>query len=106
MTTLGRLSRLAEEVIETSFATVVYAELDPETGVCRYASAGHPPPLAATLAGALEALRPGPPRAAGGAPGRAPAVPRRRAGPAARHGNRVDLPPGGRRASPRSAAAL
>ena len=56
MTTLGRLSRLAEEVIETSFATVVYAELDPETGVCRYASAGHPPPLVATLDGRLEYL--------------------------------------------------
>jgi serine phosphatase RsbU (regulator of sigma subunit)/anti-sigma regulatory factor (Ser/Thr protein kinase) len=56
MTILGRLSRLAEEVIETSFATVVYAELDPETGVCRYASAGHPPPLVATLDGRLEYL--------------------------------------------------
>lgn len=59
MTTLGRLSRLAEEVIETSFATVVYAELDPETGVCRYASAGHPPPLVATLDGRVEYLEGG-----------------------------------------------
>ena len=58
-TTLGRLSRLVEEVIETSFATVVYAELDPETGVCRYASAGHPPPLVATLDGAVEYLEGG-----------------------------------------------
>jgi serine phosphatase RsbU (regulator of sigma subunit)/anti-sigma regulatory factor (Ser/Thr protein kinase) len=58
-TTLGRLSRLAEEVIETSFATVVYAELDPETGVCRYASAGHPPPLVATLDGRAEFLEGG-----------------------------------------------
>jgi serine phosphatase RsbU (regulator of sigma subunit)/anti-sigma regulatory factor (Ser/Thr protein kinase) len=58
-TTLGRLSRLAEEVIETSFATVVYAELDPETGVCRYASAGHPPPLVATLDGRVEYLEGG-----------------------------------------------
>jgi serine phosphatase RsbU (regulator of sigma subunit)/anti-sigma regulatory factor (Ser/Thr protein kinase) len=58
-TTLGRLSRLADEVIETSFATVVYAELDPQTGVCRYASAGHPPPLAATLDGRLEYLEGG-----------------------------------------------
>jgi serine phosphatase RsbU (regulator of sigma subunit)/anti-sigma regulatory factor (Ser/Thr protein kinase) len=58
-TTLGRLSRLAEEVIETSFATVVYAELDPETGVCRYASAGHPPPLVATLDGRVEYLHGG-----------------------------------------------
>ena len=58
-TTLGRLSRLTEEVIETSFATVVYAELDPETGVCRYASAGHPPPLVATLDGRVEFLEGG-----------------------------------------------
>jgi serine phosphatase RsbU (regulator of sigma subunit)/anti-sigma regulatory factor (Ser/Thr protein kinase) len=58
-TTLGRLSRLAEDVIETTFATVVYAEVDPETGVCRYASAGHPPPLVATLDGRVEYLEGG-----------------------------------------------
>jgi serine phosphatase RsbU (regulator of sigma subunit)/anti-sigma regulatory factor (Ser/Thr protein kinase) len=53
---LARLTRLADEVIETSFATLVYAELDPETGVCRYASAGHPPPLAVHLDGSAEFL--------------------------------------------------
>ena len=58
-TTLGRLARLADEVIETSFATVVYAELNPETGICRYASAGHPPPLVATLDGRVEFLEGG-----------------------------------------------
>jgi serine phosphatase RsbU (regulator of sigma subunit)/anti-sigma regulatory factor (Ser/Thr protein kinase) len=58
-TTLGRLSRLADEVIETSFATVVYAELDPESCVCRYACAGHPPPLVATLDGRVEYLEGG-----------------------------------------------
>jgi serine phosphatase RsbU (regulator of sigma subunit)/anti-sigma regulatory factor (Ser/Thr protein kinase) len=58
-TTLGRLTRLAEDVIETTFATVVYAELDPDTGVCRYASAGHPPPLVATLDGRVEYLEGG-----------------------------------------------
>ncbi|HET6684617.1 MAG TPA: SpoIIE family protein phosphatase [Gaiella sp.] len=58
-TTLARLSRLADEVIDTSFATVVYAELDPKTGVCRYASAGHPPPLIATLDGPPEYLEGG-----------------------------------------------
>jgi serine phosphatase RsbU (regulator of sigma subunit)/anti-sigma regulatory factor (Ser/Thr protein kinase) len=57
--TLARLSRLTEEVIETSFATLVYAELDPETGVCRYASAGHPPPLAVFLDGRVEYLEGG-----------------------------------------------
>ncbi len=58
-TTLARLSRLADEVIETSFATVVYAELDLETGACRYASAGHPPPLLACLDGRVEYLEGG-----------------------------------------------
>jgi serine phosphatase RsbU (regulator of sigma subunit)/anti-sigma regulatory factor (Ser/Thr protein kinase) len=58
-TTLGRLSRLTDEVIETSFATVVYAELDSEAGVCRYACAGHPPPLVATLDGRVEYLEGG-----------------------------------------------
>jgi anti-sigma regulatory factor (Ser/Thr protein kinase) len=58
-TTLGRLTRLAEDVIETTFATVLYAELDPDTGVCRYASAGHPPPLVATLDGRVEYLEGG-----------------------------------------------
>lgn len=56
---LGRLSRLADEVIETTFATVVYAELDLETGVCRYSSAGHPPPIVASLDGRIEFLEQG-----------------------------------------------
>jgi len=57
--TLERLSRLADEVIETSFATLVYADLDPATGVCRYASAGHPPPLAVYPDGRAEYLEGG-----------------------------------------------
>lgn len=43
--TISRLNRLTEEISESAFATVVYAVLDPETGVCRFTSAGHPPPL-------------------------------------------------------------
>ena len=43
--TISRLNRLTEELSESAFATVVYAVLDPETGVCRFTSAGHPPPL-------------------------------------------------------------
>jgi serine phosphatase RsbU (regulator of sigma subunit)/anti-sigma regulatory factor (Ser/Thr protein kinase) len=43
--TIARLNRLTEEMSESAFATVVYAVLDPETGVCRFTSAGHPPPL-------------------------------------------------------------
>jgi anti-sigma regulatory factor (Ser/Thr protein kinase) len=43
--TIARLNRLAEDMSEGAFATVVYAVLDHETGVCRFTSAGHPPPL-------------------------------------------------------------
>jgi len=43
--TISRLNRLTEEISESAFATVLYAILDPETGVCRFTSAGHPPPL-------------------------------------------------------------
>ena len=43
--TVARLNRLADEGSETSFATLVYAVIDPVARVCRFASAGHPPPL-------------------------------------------------------------
>jgi serine phosphatase RsbU (regulator of sigma subunit)/anti-sigma regulatory factor (Ser/Thr protein kinase) len=43
--TISRLNRLTEEISESAFATVLYAVLDTETGVCRFTSAGHPPPL-------------------------------------------------------------
>lgn len=43
--TIARLNRLAEQVVETAFATIVYAVLDPAAGVCRITSAGHPPML-------------------------------------------------------------
>ena len=36
---LVRLNRLADEVLDTSFATVVYLALEPETGVCRLSAA-------------------------------------------------------------------
>ena len=45
--TLTRLSRLADEVLDTSFATVVYLVIDPEKGIGRMSSAGHPPPVIA-----------------------------------------------------------
>jgi serine phosphatase RsbU (regulator of sigma subunit)/anti-sigma regulatory factor (Ser/Thr protein kinase) len=45
--TLARLSRLADEVLDTSFATVVYLAIDPARGICRMSSAGHPPPVIA-----------------------------------------------------------
>ncbi len=43
--TVSRLNRLTEELPDSAFATLVYAVLDPETGICRVTSAGHPPPL-------------------------------------------------------------
>jgi serine phosphatase RsbU (regulator of sigma subunit)/anti-sigma regulatory factor (Ser/Thr protein kinase) len=41
---LSRLGELARTV-GTPFATVAYMVIDHERGICRYASAGHPPPL-------------------------------------------------------------
>ena len=57
--TLARLNRLAEEVVETTFATLVYAIVDPATRVCRFTSAGHPPPLVAYPDGRVELLEGG-----------------------------------------------
>jgi serine phosphatase RsbU (regulator of sigma subunit)/anti-sigma regulatory factor (Ser/Thr protein kinase) len=57
--TIARLNRLMEEVSESSFATVVYLVIDPEAGVCRFTSAGHPPPLAVYPNGSAEYLEGG-----------------------------------------------
>jgi serine phosphatase RsbU (regulator of sigma subunit)/anti-sigma regulatory factor (Ser/Thr protein kinase) len=57
--TVARLNRLAEEVVETTFATMVYVVLDPERGVCRFTSAGHPPPLVAYPDGGVVLLEGG-----------------------------------------------
>jgi serine phosphatase RsbU (regulator of sigma subunit)/anti-sigma regulatory factor (Ser/Thr protein kinase) len=54
--TLARLNRLVDEVLETAFATVAYVVVDPGTGVCRYTSAGHPPPLVVFPDGTVELL--------------------------------------------------
>jgi anti-sigma regulatory factor (Ser/Thr protein kinase) len=56
---LTRLDRLGQEVLESSFATLVYAVLDPESGICRFASAGHPPPVVAHADGRVELLEGG-----------------------------------------------
>ncbi len=53
---LARLNRLAESALDTSFATVAYLVLDPATGTCRMASAGHPPPVVAFPDGRVELL--------------------------------------------------
>jgi serine phosphatase RsbU (regulator of sigma subunit)/anti-sigma regulatory factor (Ser/Thr protein kinase) len=57
--TLTLLNRLAEEIMETAFATVVYVVIDAEARVCRYTSAGHPPPLIAFPDGRVEFLEGG-----------------------------------------------
>jgi GAF domain-containing protein/anti-sigma regulatory factor (Ser/Thr protein kinase) len=43
--TVSRLNRLAGEVDESAFATLLYAVVDTERRVVRYTAAGHPPPL-------------------------------------------------------------
>jgi serine phosphatase RsbU (regulator of sigma subunit)/anti-sigma regulatory factor (Ser/Thr protein kinase) len=53
---LARLNRLAEDALDTSFATLAYIVLDPETSVCRLACAGHPPPVVAYPDGRVELL--------------------------------------------------
>jgi serine phosphatase RsbU (regulator of sigma subunit)/anti-sigma regulatory factor (Ser/Thr protein kinase) len=57
--TMARLNRLAEEVVETAFATIVYAVLDPDARVCRITAAGHPPPLVAYPDGRVELVEGG-----------------------------------------------
>ncbi|HEX6725148.1 MAG TPA: SpoIIE family protein phosphatase, partial [Gaiella sp.] len=42
---LRRLDGFVETVPSAATATLAYVELDPETGIARYACAGHPPPL-------------------------------------------------------------
>jgi serine phosphatase RsbU (regulator of sigma subunit)/anti-sigma regulatory factor (Ser/Thr protein kinase) len=54
--TLAQLNRLADEVLETAFATVAYVVVDPEAGICRYTSAGHPPPFVVYPDGTVETL--------------------------------------------------
>jgi GAF domain-containing protein/anti-sigma regulatory factor (Ser/Thr protein kinase) len=56
---LARLNRLADEVLETSFATLAYMALEPDTGMCRFSSAGHPPPAVAYPDGRVEFLENG-----------------------------------------------
>jgi serine phosphatase RsbU (regulator of sigma subunit)/anti-sigma regulatory factor (Ser/Thr protein kinase) len=51
---LNRLNHLAENALDTSFATVAYIVLDPETRVCRLSCAGHPPPVVAYPDGRVE----------------------------------------------------
>ena len=53
---LVRLNRLADEMLDTSFATLAYLWLDPVTRICRMSSAGHPPPLVAIPDGRVELL--------------------------------------------------
>lgn len=55
--TLRRLNRyFSRAKLSSRFFTLVYGVLDPRTRVFRYASAGHPPPLAVTREGETRAL--------------------------------------------------
>jgi GAF domain-containing protein/anti-sigma regulatory factor (Ser/Thr protein kinase) len=56
---LAKLDRLANDALETSFATVVYAIVDTQAGKLRFSSAGHPPPLIAYPDGRVELLEDG-----------------------------------------------
>ena len=56
---LARLNRLAGESLETTFATVVYAVIDPKKRICRISSAGHPPPFVAFADGRVELIEGG-----------------------------------------------
>ncbi len=53
---LSRLNRLAEDALDTSFATLAYMVLDPQASVCRLSCAGHPPPIVAYPDGRVEFL--------------------------------------------------
>jgi serine phosphatase RsbU (regulator of sigma subunit)/anti-sigma regulatory factor (Ser/Thr protein kinase) len=56
---VARLNRLADEVVDTAFATVVYVVVDPVTGIVRFTCAGHPPPVVAYPDGRVELLEGG-----------------------------------------------
>ena len=56
---LARLNRLAGESLETTFATLAYAVIDPRKRICRLSSAGHPPPIVAFADGRVELIEGG-----------------------------------------------
>ena len=57
--TITRLNRLSEEMLDSAFATILYVVVDPETGTCRFTSAGHPPPVVVYPDGRAELLEGG-----------------------------------------------
>jgi serine phosphatase RsbU (regulator of sigma subunit)/anti-sigma regulatory factor (Ser/Thr protein kinase) len=54
-----RLNRLLDTLPEAPFATLAFVTVDPRTGTCRYALAGHPPPLVRYPSGKVEYLEGG-----------------------------------------------
>ena len=54
-----RLNRLLDTLPEAPFATLAFVTIDPRTGTCRYALAGHPPPLVRYPDGKVEYLEGG-----------------------------------------------
>jgi phosphoserine phosphatase RsbU/P len=49
---LGHLDRFVAQVETAQYATLVYAEVDPDSGAVTFAAAGHPPPVVVTTDGA------------------------------------------------------
>ncbi|MGW8360903.1 ATP-binding SpoIIE family protein phosphatase [Streptomyces wedmorensis] len=55
---LAHLSDLVRDLGDDSYATCLYAEYDPVTGICAFSTAGHPPPIVVHRDGTV--LRPEP----------------------------------------------
>jgi PAS domain S-box-containing protein len=53
---LGHLDAFVAQLDAAQFATLVYAEIDPDTGTGTLAAAGHPPPVLLTAAGATHLI--------------------------------------------------
>ncbi|MCD9587543.1 SpoIIE family protein phosphatase [Streptomyces sp. 8ZJF_21] len=57
---LAHLNEVVCDLGDDSFATCLYAQYDPVTGLCSLARAGHPPPLIVDPEGGVECLEPTP----------------------------------------------
>ncbi|MCQ6249475.1 ATP-binding SpoIIE family protein phosphatase [Streptomyces malaysiensis] len=57
---LAHLNEVVCDLGDDSFATCLYAQYDPVTGLCSLARAGHPPPLIVDPEGGVECLDPTP----------------------------------------------
>ncbi|MFD0648272.1 SpoIIE family protein phosphatase [Streptomyces malaysiensis subsp. malaysiensis] len=69
---LAHLNEVVCDLGDDSFATCLYAQYDPVTGLCSLARAGHPPPLIVDPEGGVECLDPTPDPPLGAAEPRSP----------------------------------